>query len=317
MFYSFEANKLPHILRTYLASRNNYWTIVEPEHLFIYIIDGECTFELDGTIYHLQKGSAIFIPANTYYFRRPIDNTICTFLYIHFTLDADVNCIDYHDAAALLKEFKNYYNDIFFEKNSNFNEQQLLICNTNTTDDKNGVIEECILSILHYSKNQYIGSHLIISVLLWRTLAVMMQNTIHLLENSSNFQISSDIPNEIKNIVFYIKNHCNNNISIDDLCKYSSLSKQQLIRLFKKHLHTTPMAYILDYKLCLAKALLMTNSSLTIKEVTSEVGFSDPHYFCRIFKKKIGVTPTEYKRSNKQEDIHRHLKPDNAHFYIR
>lgn len=297
MFYNFDASKLPNIIRTYSASRNTHWSVVEPDNILVYIFDGECIFDIDGNIYNAKSGSVIFIPANTHYFRHPVNDTVCTFLYMHFTLDTEIKCLNNQDALALVQSFKIHFSDTYFEHKSNFNDMQLLICNSTIHDD-NKVINDCIFSIMQYIKNQYMESNFIFSILLWRIFSMMMLNTVSLLIDTNGLNFSLGIPREMKDIIFYIKNHYNQNISIDDICKYSFLSKQQLIRKFKKYLHTTPTAYIIDYRLCMAKSMLMTDSSLSIKEIAYEVGFFDQHYFCRIFKKKTGLSPSEYKLKN-------------------
>ena len=40
---------------------------------------------------------------------------------------------------------------------------------------------------------------------------------------------------------------------------------------------------------------MLSDSELSMKEICAAVGYSDPNYFSRIFKKNVGVTPTEYK----------------------
>ncbi len=298
MFYNFDANTLPHINRVYYATRDTAWTMAEPDNILIYILEGQCVFELDGNIYNAHKGSAVFIPANTNYFRRPYQNTSCTFLYIHFTVNTEIRCIDHSEAFAVVEKLKNHCNDIILEQINAYNDKQFLIHNNISLDPDDETVRNCIDTLIRHTKRQYMESHLVISILLWRIFSIIMSTSINLIINT-NINFSTGIPKEIKNIVFYIKNNYNLQITIEDLCRHSMLSKQQLIRAFKKYLHTTPMAYIIDYRLCAAKALLTAVSDLSIKEIANEVGFIDQHYFCRIFKNKIGYTPSEYKQSNK------------------
>lgn len=61
-----------------------------------------------------------------------------------------------------------------------------------------------------------------------------------------------------------------------------------------------PIEFIKDVVIQHAAKLLIT-SDYSVKEITYMLGYSDPKYFGKCFKKKYGVSPTEYKK-NKQND---------------
>ena len=67
------------------------------------------------------------------------------------------------------------------------------------------------------------------------------------------------------------------------------------IRLFKAATGMTPVAYFLNEKLCLARELLR-NTGNSVKEVAAAVGYEDPFYFSRCFKRRFGVSPREIRR---------------------
>jgi AraC-like DNA-binding protein len=57
----------------------------------------------------------------------------------------------------------------------------------------------------------------------------------------------------------------------------------------------TPYAYVLGKKLELAKKLL-DNTNLTVKQISEKLCFSDEYYFSSLFKNKIGVSPSVYRK---------------------
>lgn len=81
-----------------------------------------------------------------------------------------------------------------------------------------------------------------------------------------------------------------------NLLRRSGRSISQTIRIFKKEFGTTPYASFLDRKLKTAKYLLKSTSS-PIKEIALSLGWNNPCYFTRLFKKKTGLTPAEYRVS--------------------
>ncbi|AUP79472.1 helix-turn-helix domain-containing protein [Flavivirga eckloniae] len=99
---------------------------------------------------------------------------------------------------------------------------------------------------------------------------------------------------QIKNI---IELHRYSNLSLDELAKLCNLSLSSFKREFKKIFNDTPNNYITDQKLKRAKELLRI-TEMPVSEIAFGVGFNDPLYFTRIFKKKIGDSPSEYRQLN-------------------
>jgi len=83
---------------------------------------------------------------------------------------------------------------------------------------------------------------------------------------------------------------------LDLLCRHVAKSESQTIRLFKKDSGITPYAYVLNKRIELAKKLLI-DTNLTVKQISLKLCFSDEYYFSNLFKKKIGITPSAYRKS--------------------
>lgn len=86
------------------------------------------------------------------------------------------------------------------------------------------------------------------------------------------------------------------NISIEEICDKLFISRSKLIREFKKYYHITPHAYLIDRKIAFAKMLLQ-NTNHSIKSISAHLGFADEHYFSNVFKAKMNMTPSEYRKS--------------------
>lgn len=91
--------------------------------------------------------------------------------------------------------------------------------------------------------------------------------------------------------------HRYSNLGLDELAKLCNLSLSSFKREFKKAFNDTPNNYITDQKLKRAKELLRI-TEMPISEIAYGVGFNDPLYFTRTFKKKVGDSPTEYRHNN-------------------
>lgn len=84
-----------------------------------------------------------------------------------------------------------------------------------------------------------------------------------------------------------------NDVKIGDLAKMCNVSPVYFRKLFKGYSNSTPMDYKLNMMISQAKQYLVY-SNKSVSEIADILGFSSHTYFCRIFKKKTGLTPTQY-----------------------
>ena len=97
-------------------------------------------------------------------------------------------------------------------------------------------------------------------------------------------------------VIEYIeKNISDPLLSNGQLARQIGFSEVYLRKLFFKHYSTTPKQYILDIRLQKAKQLL-TDTPFSVTAVAEECGFSSVFHFCRAFKQKCGMTPSEFSR---------------------
>ena len=91
------------------------------------------------------------------------------------------------------------------------------------------------------------------------------------------------------------RNYKKEQILISDLAKMCCVSETYFRRIFKSTYSVSPLRYITNLKLEYASQLLLARL-YTIPEVSEMAGFSDSKYFSRVFKKKYGKCPKEYKK---------------------
>ena len=95
----------------------------------------------------------------------------------------------------------------------------------------------------------------------------------------------------------YIHMFYSKDILIPDLAKMESLSNSRYITVFKQRMGMPPSEYIIHLRLNVACDLLK-NRDMSVKEVAARVGYDNPHFFSKLFKKKMGVSPGQYKDGN-------------------
>ena len=96
----------------------------------------------------------------------------------------------------------------------------------------------------------------------------------------------------------YIKEHYADEITLEDLAQSAGVSKSECLRCFKLSMQDTPYHYLLEYRLQAATDLL-TNSALSVGEVTQAVGFQSQSHFGKLFKMRLGCSPKDYRATHR------------------
>lgn len=107
------------------------------------------------------------------------------------------------------------------------------------------------------------------------------------------------IVEEIDKAMLYFNERYNENISIEEYAASRHMSTSWFIRNFKQYTDVTPMQYILSIRISNAENLLK-NTEYNLTEISNIIGYENPLYFSRIFKKLKGLSPSEYRKNIKK-----------------
>lgn len=276
--YRFPAYPTPVLEDIYSVTRDTIWKCAEKNHIWIFCEKGCCYFQINSNTILLEEGQAIFIPSNTLYIRTPYENTLCKMFYIHFRTD----CLDFISLNIFLQEQQ------FLQENHPF----LYIPNIiNFKKNHTQVFKQ--LKQMRDAEINYIGSYRnLMSSLLFGEFLIKFGDEYLKTLKINKLDEDKSIPESLKKTIQYIQMNYRQKIPMEKLSKISGYTDQHLIRLFKKHLNTTPIQYINDTK-CYHAIAMLRNESLSIQEIAYELGFDSPNYFSRLFKSHTGLSPLE------------------------
>ncbi len=99
-------------------------------------------------------------------------------------------------------------------------------------------------------------------------------------------------------IEYIHQNYTSENISVEYLASLCDISTTYLRNIFLKCKNSTPVKYINNLRLSRAKELILSDC-YPISAISELSGFGDECYFCRLFKRETGMTPTEYQEINR------------------
>jgi two-component system response regulator YesN len=94
--------------------------------------------------------------------------------------------------------------------------------------------------------------------------------------------------------IIYIMKHYSDELTLGKVANAVYVSEYYLSHLFRKEMDQTFSEYVCKIRIEKAKEYFVSDGSMQIQEIAEKVGFDDPNYFAKIFKKISGVTPREY-----------------------
>lgn len=203
--------------------------------------------------------------------------------------DNPTQCIALAVDAAYVKDtlsfMNHYYNDGEEKHEWKLQFNQYHFANDNEVSSLiNKLIRVCSSS----DKAKNIFADLTLKELLIRLVQSQHMQQVKL---ESNTQRNSS---RIHYILHYIHEHLTERIAVDALSRKAYLSRNVFFKWFKEQLGITPLDYINNERIKLAKQLLAIPQN-SIRTVSIQCGFSDVNYFIRLFKKTEGITPRSYK----------------------
>lgn len=250
----------------------SFGPIIRNNYVLHYIISGEGTLFLDEKEFHVSAHQAFitqpFLPA---FYQADADNP-WNYIWIHFN---GQKAMDLLHRAGITRD-----HPVFIAQNtaSDASAMQYNACD----------LEQCLLDILHHPENEYycIGT-------LYRIFQILIDT------NSSKSEPSdTDCQlNYIRIVVNYIRKKYADPIHIQEIADYCGLDRSYLSKLFKNATNYSPQEYLIYVRMNKAKKLLK-QEDLSIQNIAYSVGYPDPFAFSKIFKKEVGLSPSQYRENH-------------------
>lgn len=229
-------------------------------------VEGILPISVNGKNFNVGKGDVLLIPPNIVHEGYKFTNGVVKFLWIHFFYEA-LNIVEEADISRIIEE------DIVLLPSycylDNINRLHLM------TKQLLDLYEE---KVTYTYMNNYLNS--ILQEVSYQTIKNIKNNIL----NSCKMQPIQD----------WIRVHAYENISLDNIAEYFNYNKNYLSRKYKEVIGIGVMDQIIKYRIDNAK-LLLSDLDLSICEISNAVGYNDPKYFMRIFRKVENMTPTEYR----------------------
>lgn len=116
-------------------------------------------------------------------------------------------------------------------------------------------------------------------------------------ENNHLFQSPTNINDPlVTDIINYFKNNYQKKLNMREVASAFGLPPSGLIFKFRKSTGILPMRHLINIRIKKAKQLLV-DTSLPLSEIAEQTGFENSYYFSTAFKKEVGLSPSEYRKT--------------------
>jgi AraC-like DNA-binding protein len=236
---------------------------IRPYYLLHYITKGKGSFLANGVTYHLTPGSAFLISPNQVSLYRADGEAPWEYLWVAFD---GIKADHYLRLAGLSKDTPIY--------------------KANRGED----IKKALFRLIGEAERSTPSET--------RLMGYMYLFLSALAENAPRRQAA--VPNRkelyIQKSIQYIDFNLWRKITVDELAKHVGLNRSYLCAIFKERLKRSPQEYIIRFRISRACDLLQ-NTDLLIAEIARLVGYPDQLSFTRMFKQKMGVSPSGFRKN--------------------
>lgn len=230
------------------------------DFILIFCLDGEGVVSLNGSgTYQLKRGDVFCIPKNMGHYYYSSETNPWSILWVHF--DTKVP--------------------------ETFQLERRLLTQI-SSPEKNHWIQDDFIKLFDISEKSNDFETALCAVQLLNTLLVeIIFLKDELQQDKQNLYLA-------KSIKFLNKN-LSKTLTLQEMANHLNISQSYLSSIYKKYLHKSPIEYFNEIKIEQACKYLKM-SDLKIYEIGNQLGFTDPYYFSRAFKKNMHLSPKEYRQ---------------------
>lgn len=248
----------------YVSASNHYTKRHNhTDNLVIFCFEGIGQFNTPTCQGILKKGDVLFLPKGIEHQYKSSTNDPWSIYWVH---------IEGH----LFEQFMD-----FIGVNSN----NLILNISNQV----AFIDEFEQLLATRNKSYQLSSFILASNIIKKMFALFTVNSPSKLEQSKqDFNLSK--------VTSFMEENISQKINLQQIADSFELSKFYFAKKFLQHTGVSPIRYFLELKIKHACKLL-DESNISVKDVALQIGYDDPYYFSRLFKKIMGLSPTQYRQS--------------------
>ena len=248
----------------------------------IYIVKNQMNYEINGKKLVLPEGSFLFVNARQLHYGFSDSTEDCEFI-----------CVLFH--PSVLRGNAGIFQRMAEPVSSNESVEYLLLEECESADYRQAV--ECMKEMAALRERAPSGYEWEVLAGLSRIWSVIFRSCEGITAGQENV---SHADRQIqRDMVSFIFSHYTDPLTLGEIAASGNVSRSKCCLIFKKYLGESPIDFVNAYRLeksCLA----LVNTSGSITQIALDCGFNNPSYFTKMFSKKYGCTPSEYRKKKIQ-----------------
>ena len=256
--FNFTVTNIRFVIHRKSGEKKAVGSVKSDNNLIVFAKSGHCTYKTGGKEYDVQKGDLLFFQKKQAHSAVANDKDP----WSYYTVSFDIDCLSEETKQNILKLpliTKTKHFSLYYEKFS----ELLSIWSTRDT----GYLLKC---------------RSLISDILYM-----------MIRENTESPVQNPYADKLDALKLHIAKNYTKTFSINELAEITGISPSYFRMLFKKHTGYSAIQY--QNRIKINKACDMLKSrTFNITEIAYAVGYSDVYYFSRIFKKTMGISPSEY-----------------------
>lgn len=252
-----------------------------PEIELTFVMEGEIAYQVNDSLYHLKEGEGLFCNTNVLHSGHGECSGDCSYLSVTFHprllygYSSSVMQVKYMDHILKSPSLAS----IHFIPEKSWQRRVL----------------ELMESIRLLNREHPMSEELQIQIALLRIWQEIFE---HVEVNETRPAENGRDTERIRRIMEYIQKHYAEKITLEELAEQIHLCRSESCRLFRRYMKESMFDYLLDYRVERSLELLRS-PDLDVTQIADRVGFGSPGYYSKIFKRKMGCTPLEYRKTHR------------------
>lgn len=248
-----------------------------PEVEVIYVLEGTATVLAGSGSYRLSAGTAAFLNTQVIHCFRSEGSTILPNLVFSPEIIAPEKSLLYRKFVAPVLH----------------SGVDIQVFSPETFED--GAVLDCLREVIAHQEQSSPSEFRTVRLLmaLWEAIGSRVRTEGNPEDRGLRAQT------QLQRMMQYVHTHYAGKVTLEELAGEVSISKSSAMKLFRQYMHTSPIDYLISYRLKQAAKLLTTTRG-SVSAIAEQTGFENVGYFCRKFKAVFSQTPSQYRRESQE-----------------
>lgn len=264
----------------YFENHKNYYFAGEYHNFWeiMYVDRGEVIADNGrwSTPIHLEQGDLLIFHPNE--FHRTYSNNVTSHNLLVVSFSSSSPAMDFFRTNHLFHiddNMRQQMGILLYEAKKSYSSESL----------------SCPSMSVHRQADAAFGSEQVLTMMMEWLLIRLFRNDMSQDRDSSRLAASY-----VDKALFFMKQNLRRKISLEDICRYTNISRSQLQKAFQRRMGTSVMHYLTMLRMEEAKFLICTGDK-NFTEISEEFCYCSVHHFSKQFHQIVGMTPTEYAES--------------------